>query len=333
MSAAPSPESSTRGSADLEDRRGGFDRRSFLMLAGAAGAGLAVATVPVGPAQAAAVAWSNPVLGPTPTTYAGHLGWDIGSPARTPVYAAAEGTVVGFYNGCYRGHLTNHIISGRTGNGVWLKHADGRYSYYGHVTVAAVTAGQVVARGQYIGSVGNTGNTKGPTGNHLHFEIHWSPKAVDKIDAKAFLAGQGITLAKTTPVGSTGFPTLRQGASGNTVRVLQRLLAGEGRSVIVDGDFGSVTTGHVKAVQGKKGLYADGEAGNYSWAAFTQRLVQGNSGRKVGALQQALNNNGATLVIDDGFGSVTTTAVKAFQSRKGLVADGMVGPLSWAALV
>lgn len=333
MSRAPSSQSSARGSDALDHHRPGVDRRSFLMLAGASGAGLAAATLPAASAQAASVAWSNPVLGPTPTTYSGHLGWDIGSPARTPIYAAAEGTVVGLYNGCYRGHLTNHIIAGRTGNGVWLKHADGRYSYYGHVTVAAVTAGQVVARGQYIGSVGNTGNTKGPTGNHLHFEIHWSPKAADKIDAKAFLAGKGITLARSTPVGSTGFPTLRQGASGNTVRVLQRLLAGEGRSLTVDGDFGSVTTGHVKAVQSKKGLYADGEAGNYSWAALTQRLVQGNQGRKVGALQQALNNNGAKLVVDDGFGSVTTTAVKAFQSRKGLVADGMVGPLTWVALV
>ncbi|WP_340540819.1 peptidoglycan-binding protein [Nocardioides sp. GXZ039] len=307
-------------------------RRTFLGLSAALGAGIAVGAA-VSPAAAAGAAWSNPVLGPTPTTYSGHLGWDIPSGPKTPVYAAADGTVVGVYNGCYRGHKVAHIIAGRTGNGVWLKHADGRYSYYGHLTVAAVALGQVVSRGQYVGSVGNTGNTLGPTGNHLHFEIHWGPAASQKIDAKAFLAAQGVRLASSTPVGSTGFPSISQGASGGTVKVLQRLLNGEGRSLLADGGFGAVTTTAVRAVQGIKGLVADGLVGDYSWAAFTQRLVSGASGAKVGALQEALNNHGAGLLVDGGFGGVTRTAVASFQSRSGLVADGVVGPVTWSALI
>lgn len=308
-------------------------RRTLLGLSGLVGAGAILAPEFLRPAHAASVAWSNPVLGPAPTTYSGHLGWDVAAAARTPIYAAADGEVVGVYNGCYRGHKVNHVIPYRTGNAVWLKHADGRYSYYGHFTVAAVKKGQVVSRGQFIGTVGNTGNTGGATGNHLHFEIHWGSAPSQKIDAKAFLADRKIALGGTTPVGSTGYPSTKQGAGGDTVRVLQHLLAGEGRSIAADGDFGSVTTGHVKAVQSKKGLYDDGVVGSWTWAAFTERLVATHSGHKVRALQQALNHRGAEVTVNGDFDSSTKAALVSFQKSTSLVGDGVCGPLTWSALV
>jgi len=284
------------------------NRRTLLTTSGLTGAALLGGVGLAPSAQAASVAWSNPVRGKAPTTYSGHLGWDVGAPIRTPVYAAADGTVVG----------------------VWLKHPDGRYSYYGHLTVAAVSKGQVVSRGQYLGSVGDTGNAYG---YHLHFEIHWGYQVSQKIDAKAFLAGKGITLASSTPVGSTGYPSLKQGSGGSKVKVVQRLVAGEGLSVAADGNFGPVFTSQVKTVQKRKGLYGDGVVGNITWAALIRRLVKGSGGGKVGALQQALNLNGATLLIDNDFGSVTATALKSFQKKKGLVADAICGPLTWSALV
>ena len=62
-------------------------------------------------------------------------------------------------------------------------------------------------------------------------------------------------------------------------------------------------------------------------------LKLGASGASVKTLQQALANAGFSPGAADGqFGPKTAAAVKAFQSAKGLVADGIVGPKTWAKL-
>jgi murein DD-endopeptidase MepM/ murein hydrolase activator NlpD len=42
---------------------------------------------------------------------------------------------------------------------------------YGHNEKLYVTAGQYVDQGQTIAWMGNSGNVRGPTGIHLHFEV------------------------------------------------------------------------------------------------------------------------------------------------------------------
>lgn len=61
-------------------------------------------------------------------------------------------------------------------------------------------------------------------------------------------------------------------------------------------------------------------------------LRQGDRGPAVIDLQNLLNKNGAKLTVDGFFGSLTRAAVVAFQQRKGLLADGIVGPKTWTAL-
>jgi peptidoglycan hydrolase-like protein with peptidoglycan-binding domain len=61
-------------------------------------------------------------------------------------------------------------------------------------------------------------------------------------------------------------------------------------------------------------------------------LRYGASGESVRTLQQQLNSYGYNLTADGIFGNNTLTAVKSFQSSKGLAADGIVGPMTWNAL-
>lgn len=66
-----------------------------------------------------------------------------------------------------------------------------------------------------------------------------------------------------------------------------------------------------------------------------QTVRKGDKGEKVRELQTLLAAKGYDLGkygIDGDFGSATLAAVKAFQADHGLTADGIAGPLTWAAL-
>jgi peptidoglycan hydrolase-like protein with peptidoglycan-binding domain len=60
---------------------------------------------------------------------------------------------------------------------------------------------------------------------------------------------------------------------------------------------------------------------------------QGAIGERVFAIQYLLNARGARLATDGHFGPATAAAVRAFQSRSHLSADGQVGPLTWSRLI
>ena len=61
-------------------------------------------------------------------------------------------------------------------------------------------------------------------------------------------------------------------------------------------------------------------------------LRRGDRDNDVRALQRALRSVGYDLEIDGIFGRITLECVKSFQATHGLVRDGIVGPLTWAAL-
>lgn len=88
-------------------------------------------------------------------------GTDIAAPCSSEVYAANSGTVVESSDGWNSGY----------GNYIIIKHSNGSYSLYGHLSLRLVSIGDIVDKGELIGYVGNTGYTVGPTGCHLHFEI------------------------------------------------------------------------------------------------------------------------------------------------------------------
>lgn len=61
-------------------------------------------------------------------------------------------------------------------------------------------------------------------------------------------------------------------------------------------------------------------------------LARGSAGERVAALQDALNDEGASLAEDGKFGRNTDAAVREFQADNGLKVDGRVGPATRAAL-
>lgn len=86
-----------------------------------------------------------------------HTGCDINAPEGTDLLACADGTII--FNG------TDSVA----GNYIVLLGTDGtQYHYYHMVEPSTVPVGTVVERGDVIGHVGNTGNSRA---NHLHFTI------------------------------------------------------------------------------------------------------------------------------------------------------------------
>jgi murein DD-endopeptidase MepM/ murein hydrolase activator NlpD len=60
------------------------------------------------------------------------------------------------------------------GNAVAISHANGEFSYYGHLQQLSlqVNEGEMIKRGTLLGYVGNSGNSPGP---HLHFHLMEGP--------------------------------------------------------------------------------------------------------------------------------------------------------------
>ena len=65
------------------------------------------------------------------------------------------------------------------GNLIVIDHGNGWQSAYAHLSAAAVTCGQSVYQGGYIGAMGTTGNSSGP---HLHFELIINGVKVNPLD-------------------------------------------------------------------------------------------------------------------------------------------------------
>lgn len=113
-----------------------------------------------------------------------HSGQDFAVPSGTDVVAAHGGTVVkAGPNGAGDGPAY--------GNAIVIRHGNGTYSQYAHLSRIDVKVGQVVATGQHIAKSGNTGNSSGP---HLHFEIRKTPNYGSAIDPVAFLRAHGLSV-------------------------------------------------------------------------------------------------------------------------------------------
>jgi murein DD-endopeptidase MepM/ murein hydrolase activator NlpD len=164
-----------------------------------AGAGIALAVTGTAGAASAAghaeapgkapskAAWVSPVHGKAKFT-AGfnqggarwahkHSGQDFAVQTGTKVHAVHTGTVVeADWGGAY-------------GNNIVIKHGNGLYTQYAHLSKFDVKVGEKVNTDEVIARSGNTGNTSGP---HLHFEVRKTPYYGSAVSPIPFLKDKGV---------------------------------------------------------------------------------------------------------------------------------------------
>ncbi|MEZ9126110.1 peptidoglycan DD-metalloendopeptidase family protein [Vibrio splendidus] len=93
---------------------------------------------------------------PITNRIAPHFGTDYATPIGTEIHSLSDGVVLkSRYNRFAGNYLT-------------IKHTDGNYARYLHLSERHVLAGEYITKGQIIGHTGNSGRTTGP---HLHLEL------------------------------------------------------------------------------------------------------------------------------------------------------------------
>lgn len=103
--------------------------------------------------------WRNTTVQGRAAVYL-HNGIDLHAMVGTPVYATANGIV------------EEAATGNNGGNGVYIRirHKNGLYTEYKHLSELYVNKNDSVLAGQKIADSGNTGFSQGP---HLHYDIYW----------------------------------------------------------------------------------------------------------------------------------------------------------------
>lgn len=127
-----------------------------------------------------------------------------GAPIGTPYHASGSSWASGYHTGVdflvSTGTSVKSVAAGKVVTAGWggsygyqvvIRHADGDYSQYGHLSQISVKVGQQVNGGQRIGRSGSTGNATGP---HLHFEMRTGPDYGDDIDPLRYLRAHGVSV-------------------------------------------------------------------------------------------------------------------------------------------
>ena len=169
----------------------------------------------------------------------------------------------------------------------------------------------------------------------------WYKVTYGKYTGYVYKTYVSVTKTASSSSSSSSATRLEKGSTGSDVKDLQTKLKKLGYyDAYVDGDYGDTTVAAVKAFQKKYNLTADGVAGSETLKKLDtayknadsntstddDSLRKGATGAAVKTLQTNLKKLGFyTAYVDGSFGSTTESAVKAFQKKYGLTADGVAG--------
>ena len=167
----------------------------------------------------------------------------------------------------------------------------------------------------------------------------WYKVTYGKYTGYVYKTYVSVTKTASSSSSSSSATRLEKGSTGSAVKDLQTKLKKLGYyDAYVDGDYGDTTVAAVKAFQKKYNLTADGIAGKETLKKLDSAyknadsdkdddsLRMGDSGSAVKDLQTKLKKLGYySGTVDSTFGSGTYTAVRAFQKKYNLTADGVAG--------
>ena len=167
----------------------------------------------------------------------------------------------------------------------------------------------------------------------------WYKVTYGKYTGYVYKTYVSVTKTASSSSPSSSATRLEKGSTGSAVKDLQTKLKKLGYyDAYVDGDYGDTTVAAVKAFQKKYNLTADGIAGKETLKKLDSvyenanndkdddSLRMGDSGSAVKDLQTKLKKLGYyDGTVDSTFGSGTYAAVKAFQKKYNLTADGVAG--------
>lgn len=138
------------------------------------------------------------------------------------------------------------------------------------------------------------------------------------------------------------YQNLNEGLSQESLQIaidnLQTALVERGFLEKKSGRFDTGTVTAVKKFQASEHLLVDGIVAGLTWAALLYPKLSRTKSLdletidKVKKLQRILHQEGISVRVDGFFGRKTERAVKRFQRRYGLQADGVCGPMTWLSL-
>lgn len=144
---------------------------------------------------------TDPVHGGDP-----HEGVDFAAPEGTPIYAPTDGTITKRVN-TQIANAKGSTGEVSMGNHIRLLDAQGRSHYFLHMKHDTLTGVTEVHKGDYLGQVGNTGNSTGP---HLHYQVT-RPNSTFHDEENPFgIAGYGRKGGKGGPVDVMDYTELLQ---------------------------------------------------------------------------------------------------------------------------
>nr|MBR4279858.1 peptidoglycan-binding protein [Clostridia bacterium] len=253
-----------------------------------------------------------------------------------------------------RGDKGDNVIALQTGLsqlGYYTGKIDGKF---GAGTLKAVKAFQKAESLKVDGLAGKSTQAALTDLTGVVFEEEDDDVVIDPSKPKTLFAGD--------------YRTMQFGTAGTRVRVLQRALLALGFDVKVDGDYGSATHRAVKAFQTVVGLTADGKCGKKTMQKLeayfdedgncTSGPIAGNKPAEpekdpnaptYGIPERTLRKGAVGLDVkyvmqrlydlgyynkkaDEKFGAGMLAAVKAFQKKNSLTADGVVGKQTLAVM-